>query len=330
MFFFPLQADARIAMGNDVVSIDANGFRGPGPDEVKGRKLAFFLGGSSAFGWYSSSDATTITGYLNALQAEYHFVNAGMPSWNSTQELFRTVHQILKFAPDLIMTYDGANDAAILNRYETLGLDYPPGTPETFETLHQMVDDLKGGGRGWFNLHERLFPTMMRGIRKMRWKASAVRDRAGDEAIERGVEAYVHNLQVMHDVMSAREGRFVGFFQPIRSMHANIPAEHVRKDRLPTFRKFHELAMNRYRPKFEYHDFTSFFDAHFEEIPSIDAHSGADVTDSTIFVDEVHLHDEGNRLIAEGIIARMKTGPRIARKMPEMLARPESVEGDSL
>ena len=54
MFFFPLERDARIALGNDVVSIDADGFRGRGPGHADGRKLVFFLGGSSAFGWYSS------------------------------------------------------------------------------------------------------------------------------------------------------------------------------------------------------------------------------------------------------------------------------------
>lgn len=301
MFFFPLERDARTALGNDVVSIDADGFRGRGPSYAEGRKLAFFLGGSSAFGWYSSSNGTTITGYLNAMQDEYHFVNAGVPSWNTTQELFRTVHQVLKFNPDLIITYDGANDAAILNSYATWGFAYPAGTPETFETLHLMVDDLRSGGRSGFHLHERLFPKIVRGIRKIGWKSRVSIDYAGEEVIERGVAAYVHNLQVIHDVMAGRGKRFIGVFQPIRSMHENIPQEHVNRRRLPTYQKFHELAMNRYRPEFEFHDYSNFFDQHFEKIPSIDTDIGMEVTKSTVFVDEVHLHDAGYRLVAQAI-----------------------------
>ena len=54
---------------------------------------------------------TTITGYLNQLQTEYFFINAGVPSWNSTQELFRVAFQIMDYNPALVIAYDGANDA---------------------------------------------------------------------------------------------------------------------------------------------------------------------------------------------------------------------------
>jgi len=77
LFFFPLDLHERVALSNETCSIDAAGFRGPGPAQAGGRRLAFLLGGSAAFGSLASSDATTITGYLNRLQDEYFFVNAG-------------------------------------------------------------------------------------------------------------------------------------------------------------------------------------------------------------------------------------------------------------
>lgn len=90
-FFFPRDPKVIHSINNSVVSIDKNGFRGGGPELAsdKKRRLAFVLGGSVAFGHGCSSDQNTISGYLNKIQSKYHFVNAGVPSWNSTQEFYR-------------------------------------------------------------------------------------------------------------------------------------------------------------------------------------------------------------------------------------------------
>ena len=59
----------RRANNNDVVTISSDGFRGLGPSARGDRKLAVLLGASTAFGHGSSSDDTTIPGYLNSLQS---------------------------------------------------------------------------------------------------------------------------------------------------------------------------------------------------------------------------------------------------------------------
>jgi hypothetical protein len=110
--------------------------------------LAFLLGGSAAFGQYASSDAATITGYLNRIQDKYFFVNAGVPGWNSTQEMFRLAFQILDYRPALVMTYDGANDATVLGTQYSKGLTtYPIGTPNDFEDLAALVDHTQAQSR---------------------------------------------------------------------------------------------------------------------------------------------------------------------------------------
>ena len=81
LFFFPFEPEARTALSNEHVTLDEAGFRGQGPEFVGDRKLAFLIGGSTAFS-SASSDSTTITGYLNQIQDRYFFVNAGVPSWN--------------------------------------------------------------------------------------------------------------------------------------------------------------------------------------------------------------------------------------------------------
>jgi hypothetical protein len=300
LFFFPLEAARRAAMGNDVCSVGPDGFRGPGPEAARGRKLAFVLGGSAAFGYDASSNDTTITGYLNRVQSDYHFVNAGVPSWNSSQEMIRLVHQILAHRPDLVIAYDGANDAAIVNRYERWGFDFPAGTPETFETLYSMVDDLRAGG-AWLQIPESLLPRLTRELRTAWWEARSGRGQPRAEAIERAAAAYRHNLEVMNDVVSARGGRFIGIFQPIRSLHRGVPDAHRSRRRLPVYREFHALVTGRHRPAGEYHDFATYFDTLYAQVPSIDIDAGEDVGEDTVFLDDVHLFDPGNRLIALAI-----------------------------
>src|SRR5262245_12182136 len=44
LFFFPLDPAERVAISNEVCSIDADGFRGEGPSHANGRRLAFIVG----------------------------------------------------------------------------------------------------------------------------------------------------------------------------------------------------------------------------------------------------------------------------------------------
>ena len=71
-------------------------------------------------------------------------MNAAVPSWNSLQEFYRLACQILDYEPDLVITYDGSNDATLAYHYWQEGLDYPAGTPDSFDQLHALVDDIRG------------------------------------------------------------------------------------------------------------------------------------------------------------------------------------------
>jgi hypothetical protein len=301
LFFFPFEPERRLAMGNAVCSIGVEGFRGPAPAAAGGKKLAFLLGGSAAFGHGASSNETTITGYLNQLQDEYHFVNAGVPSWNSTQEMYRLTHEILKYQPHLVIAYNGANDVGILSRYARWGLDYPPGTPESFETLYAMVDDVRSGGR-WSQLFATVFPLLTRQLRSYHMRSRGDGTAVREDAIENAVAEYVYNVQVMHDITTARRGRFIGIFQPIRSLHAHVPDAQRNHERLPIYRTFHARVIGPRRPAVEYHDFATYFDSLYAEVPSIEMDRGDEITPDTVFLDDVHLSDNGNRAIAEKIL----------------------------
>jgi len=100
------------------VNINSQGFRGPelsvgNPDDTY---RIFVVGGSSAFGAGSTSDQTTIPGYLQEMFNQQNFdydievINAGVGGFNSPRELVLVRDKIVNYDPDLIIIYDGWND----------------------------------------------------------------------------------------------------------------------------------------------------------------------------------------------------------------------------
>lgn len=298
-FFFPLDPEERVAISNEVAHLDRDGFRGQGPAFSGSRQLAFLVGGSSAFGHYSSSDETTISGYLNRIQQEYFFVNAGVPSWSSTQELIRVAYQLAAYRPSLVIAYNGANDAGLLRRF---GSTYPPGTPENFDLLADQVDDLNGRPKGparspayWF---ERLFPEVSARINRLVLPAifgpptPEQEPPLSPEVLESGIDRYIDNQRRMRDLVLAGGGRFMWVYQPVRDLHANVDPASV--NALSVHHRFHKAVLRRDLSGLEFHDFAALFDRFYARVPTLDGVP----TQETTFVDDVHLYDPGNAIVA--------------------------------
>lgn len=302
LFFFPFDDEERAALNTPACKVDADGFRGEGPAFAGDRKLAFIVGGSSVFG-QGSSDATTIVGALNELQSEYHFVNAGVQSWNSTQELFRVAYQILEFEPDLVIALDGANDIQIPIKYGEKGIGYPPGTPESFDELSRLVGDIEARQpqvptRTW---EERFFPRVSKAIRRLVSRGEEPERRAlPDEVIAAAVDRYVTNHELMDVLVRARGGRFLSVFQPVTCLHEKVDTTLVPCRDPIAYRKFHRQVFEREAP-FERLDFSKLFDAHFEVVPVFDPKGEVDISEQDIFFDAVHVWDAGDWLIAEAL-----------------------------
>ena len=101
------------------ININNEGFRGP--EIVKNKPSntyrIFILGGSTAFGSTSTSDETTISGYLQKKINKFgnsnfkiEVINAGVPAaWSHVETLY-IKQKLLEYSPDLFMIYDGWND----------------------------------------------------------------------------------------------------------------------------------------------------------------------------------------------------------------------------
>ena len=301
LFFFPLQPADRLALSNSVCSLDANGFREPGPAQAGTRKLAVMLGGSSAFGHYASSNETTITSYLNRLQSEYFFVNAGVPSWNSTQELARLTMQVADMRPALVIAYDGANDAALVdNGLDGTAVKYPAGTAENFDRLEELVDLAR---RPWARITWRgLFPEISNRIDKYSGVEETRRPPLDPAIVGAAARAYVGNLSRMAAVSRDAGARFIAVFQPIAGLHRHVAADDFDPRDFADTVAFHRTAMSIKRADLELWDFAAMFDDQLATIP-VDRD---DLTDQTIFVDEVHVTDRGNEMIARRMLRELQ------------------------
>jgi hypothetical protein len=101
----------------ETITINSDGFRGDEiiKDESSDKIKIFVVGGSTVFGWASSSDNSTIPAYLQKnfdKNSNYNVevINAGIPNAWSFTELNLVQQKILQFNPDIIIIYNGWND----------------------------------------------------------------------------------------------------------------------------------------------------------------------------------------------------------------------------
>jgi len=102
-------------------TLNTNSFGFRGPEFVKEKPpdtyRIFIIGGSTAFSVGATSDETTIAGYLQKmydesdLKGKIQVINAGVGGAYSFEENNIIKEYLLQFEPDLIIGYDGANDA---------------------------------------------------------------------------------------------------------------------------------------------------------------------------------------------------------------------------
>ncbi len=312
LFFFPLDPEKRRAIGNQVVSLSKDGFRGSDP--IAGKSLAVLLGGSAAFGDGASSNETTITGYLNKLQGLVHFVNAGVPSWNSTQEMHRFADQIVPMNPTLVLSYSFSNDIVVALDYARKRAAYPSGAPESFDLLTTLVDDIRASaGRGLSRrILAEIFPrTSALVSRFFNTKRQEVPPPAATKeellsAVETAADRFAWNQMNMRAIADGRKFRFVTVIQPMLRTHKNVSASDRNDD--PDswlFERAVRKVMSTAYCKENCLDYSNIFDADFREIPVLRQQETRDPR-ALIFIDPVHLFDSGNEYVARRLLRDLK------------------------
>jgi len=115
------------------ININSEGLRGSEISKVhpKNTYRIILIGGSTTFGQGSSADNTTISGFLQKKYDEEYpnmtiqVINGGMFGADSRTEIYNIENKFLQYTPDLLIIYDGWNDASHV--WSPIGLDiFPP------------------------------------------------------------------------------------------------------------------------------------------------------------------------------------------------------------
>ena len=310
------------------MSVDSRGFRGTGDAGERAiaahRGLAFVLG-SAAFGYRSSSDSTTITGYLNRLQSALTFVNAGVPDFNSLQELIRLHYQITPLQPTLVLSYSMFNDIE-----ETLdGFDFakgmprfPPGTPADFGQLLALTVQLQSRSSVLSAIATRI-PRTRHLVRLVaehieefgqsrnatdRTSSTSAIDSATlsalQAAVDSSVDQFVRNEEAMYQLSVAHGIRFVTVIQPMAETHQHTLEKGPHS---PLYRRAVRRALGSSYCAAHCLNYSAIFDLYFERIPLVYANYDSvalgehDGLSGIVFADYCHLLDAGNMIVARNL-----------------------------
>lgn len=270
---FKTQASTETVSHDGKLSISTNrlGQRSPDLPEGKTAQRIAIVGGSVAF--QGSANDKSIIAQLAKLFTDHgaktDYINTGVLSFISDQELSVLVHDLLKEKVDTVIAFDGFNDVHSI-MYFNGRVGWPPIRWDSF------------GDK--FTTHMgQLAPAYYPPIEPML-------DRTPPERIEAALDNYLENIQIMARICQGLGVRFIACLQPVRGFdpakctpNAKISNELGKKDYFfcrvrGTFEKWN--AERLYGASY-----LSFIDFFKEE--------------QGVFIDECHFSDDGNRQVAE-------------------------------
>ena len=107
LFSLPWRTADRLKINSSIVRLNSDGFRLNPNNSEDFKTTAVLLGGSTAFGHFSSSNQTTIAGTLSEL-LRMNVINRNAPSWNSHQELVSLAKYSTNY--DISISFTLSND----------------------------------------------------------------------------------------------------------------------------------------------------------------------------------------------------------------------------
>jgi hypothetical protein len=265
--------------------IDENGFRiqPPSPSPNLQGKSVYFLGGSTMWG-EGSDDEHTIPALFQQLKPQYKVYNHGQLAYNTRQELDALITLYAKKTnPDIVISYDGVNDAAFLCPSEITDL---PG--------HRLVPLFR----------KRLYPSKTSMIKEALYKffleniinkissgqANQVKRYdcvSNPEKLEEIADMFIRNWELAHEIVTNRHGKFIAILQPAAFIsHPRI--DHLDKD--PELQENFVAVYQRIQAKLKEKQYDWVYDL-------TDKFDGNEY----IFIDFCHVSPNGNAIIAKAI-----------------------------
>jgi len=309
MHFEPYYHWRRNPFHGRFINVDANGVRlTPTAQPKPGVRKLFMFGGSTLWGT-GAADKDTIPSYVQAaLGAGYDVRNYGESAWVSTQELNYLLYQLARGnVPDVVVFYDGVNDG--------YAGAYSPGVPRDPHNLREQNAADKSLLLDLFHRtkYDRLLGFLERSLNRVTagpgaaggasadWdkKMAAQIDRNGRGVVEM-YEAHIKQVKAL-----AREYGFKAYFfwQPnlfsLTRKNLNAYEKAMIDEASPVLvasqKKVYEIA----RQKFANREAENiFFIGNLFDAPK-----------EPIYIDWHHVGANGNRIIADAMLARLGKAP---------------------
>jgi hypothetical protein len=256
--------------------------------EMKKEKVVHFFGGSTMWG-EGSDDQHTIPALFNKGNEQYKVHNHGQLAYNSRQELDALISMYAKGAKaDIVIFYDGVNDAAFLCPSDIKQLPAHRLVPMYREKLYagksQVVKELVG---------KLFYENILRATHKLTYKPTPENSPydclSKPGKAEEIAEMLLKNWEMAHEIVTNRNGKFIAVLQPAAFI-GNPKTEHLTLDAElgKNFDEIYKRIQQKIRER--NHDWI---------VDLSDSFDGNEY----IYIDFCHVSPNGNEIIARRISA---------------------------
>ena len=289
-------------------------------DDPSDNRLIWFFGGSTTWS-HTQEDARTLPSLVlqelnkNKERIRFSAVNFGMKAFNSLQEE-GYLHQMLagrNDRPDLVIFYDGANDAIYLSQCRDIRGHYG------FRRIRALVESRPGGFLGLFRpLNAYIRASYMKELwDKLRQVAVPLQEESGLLA-EYG-KVLEKRYDYIHRVAWAHEARFLMFLQPIRYVSGPASTPEAAEGRSGPINRLAAMSMLSFNYQNVYRRIRNSLDGkpYFHDLSSC-----LDFGPRGAYQDDgIHLTDQGRQEVARAM-SRIILEKAAAPARPKGIANP--------
>lgn len=328
-FSMPSRKKDILNINNQFVNLNENGLRINPNNHSNSKKNILFLGGSAAFGYYSSKDKETLAAKLTD-KTNHNFYNLNGPSWNSHQELI----SLLKYKENynLSISFSANNDFSIfcsktintefeknyvdaVERYKDINDVFLSLTDNkiyhidgivilkyfivnNFSETLKVINHLKNKKR------KKNLPNQAYSVKS---KCLDENDKIKFENLDRSIDQFILNQINMRKLSKSRNADHILVIQPFYILQKNNPIELIDADKLDLeiFDYIISKIMESDFCKINCINFSKIFDE--KNITTTSYMNNTSGTyNNELFIDNIHLSDIGNEIIANELVERIK------------------------
>lgn len=299
------------------LTINRLGLRGRDPAQPKpaGARRVVVVGGSTAFGFGASSDDATLPGQLEALLRQatgrpVEVLNAGVPGYNAAQSLLQLELVLLPLQPDLVVIYGGSEDL-----YQATLPGWEPDSSPHLARLERQVhfSFTERGESAWSSFaveglrlgtvlaHRSLLVQDGAAFLAGLWRSMAPVHVVPYRYNRAGIETWVANVANEVALSQAAGARALVVLDPVIGV-ANKPLS--RREQLIGMLAGREEGLLPVRAAMVSQGALAMREASLRQGFSFwDANQALGQNTRTLFFDNFHLTDDGNRVIAAQVAA---------------------------